>query len=125
MGLSEVPVKAGRGLLDPGQGLLPGRYVESLPRNLSPLLRHPVMAALQSARQLSLEVRGKGRSFALSFRQAGVAGTASPAGKGAYRVQLGHRGQSLECRLRVAGGGKRVVLYLEDGPFRQITFVAP
>jgi len=124
-GLPEAQVKVTRGLLDPGEGLRPGRYVEALPRNLSPLLRQPIIAALQSARQLSLEARRTGRSFALSFPQTGVAGAALPAGRGAYRVQLARGADSLECRLRVAGGGKRVVLYLADGPFRQITFAAP
>ena len=109
--------------VQPGKGALRGTYEEQPPRNLRPLLRHPVMAAIQSVANQRLVVEGKPEAPVVTIVAAGVSGPAKPAGQGVYQVALkSPRGQALDARLRLFDGGRRLLLYLSDQPFHQITY---
>lgn len=98
-------------------------YVETRPRNLRPLLSHPVMAAIQGARDQRLVVGRNSEDLSITIPEADVAGTASKAGRGHYQVRLKHGSESLRCVLRFFDRGNRLVLYLASEPFHEITYV--
>jgi DNA-directed RNA polymerase subunit RPC12/RpoP len=103
-------------------GAIVGTYAEKPPRNLQPLLRNPVMAALQGTANQTLDVRQGKDSFDVSIPAAGVSGAAKATGPNVYQGQLNFQGQSLPCSLRLADEGKLLVLYLSEEPFHQMTY---
>lgn len=117
-------LKASRG----PRKLAAGVYREKRPRNLKPLLRDPVMRAIQSAPDHQLVVHDDGGgSLALSIPRAGVSGQAHRGDNGVYEATLAKAGEAatLECKLRPFDGGKRLLLYLADEPFHQLTYALP
>ena len=104
------------------RGKVIGTYVESPPRNCKPLLRDPVMAAIQSATNQSLIIARKNGELTVEIPEAGVAGTASKTAA-IYEAVLHHGDDSLPCKLRQIHNGQRLILYLKDEPFHQITYV--
>ncbi len=99
--------------------------MEKPPRNLQPLLRNPVMAALQSVANHTLQIRpgsAAADSFEVAFPDAGVSGSAKPLRPGLYEANLTAAGQQLACKFRLDSDGKRLILYLTDEPFHQITY---
>jgi hypothetical protein len=118
----DTKAPAGYLALKPPDASPVGRYVEAAPRNLKPLLRDPVMAAVQAAGGQQLIVRQRARSLQVQIPSAGVTGSAQSAGEGVYAAALRHEGHLLRCKLRLIEGGKRLVLYLSDAPFHQLTY---
>lgn len=108
---------------DPPTEDLAGTYAEIPPRNLRPLLRDPVMAAIQDAGQARLIVRVSDDAFDLSIPAASVTGRATSLGGGIYLADLTCGDHPLRCKLRlVSGGQERLILYLSDKPFHQLTY---
>ena len=103
-------------------GAIVGTYAEKPPRNLQPLLRNPVMAAVQGAANQTLEVRQGKDSFDVSIPAAGVSGSVKATGPNVYQGQLNCQGQSLPCSFRLADEGKLLILYLSEEPFHQMTY---
>ncbi|MHC4982861.1 MAG: FmdB family zinc ribbon protein [Planctomycetota bacterium] len=101
---------------------LAGTYVERPPRNLRPLLRDPVMAAVQSAASHALHVKGEGADMSVSIPAAGVTGSLKPLAECLYEVRLVRGAEAIRCKLRFIDAGKRAILYLADEPFHQITY---
>jgi DNA-directed RNA polymerase subunit RPC12/RpoP len=104
-------------------GDLAGTYSEVPPRNLQPMLRDPIMAAVQSAPDHQLIVKPDGEGgFAVSIPAAHVSGTAQQGSDGTFDLvlTLGNH-KPLDARLRPVEGG-RVILYLSGEPFHQITY---
>jgi DNA-directed RNA polymerase subunit RPC12/RpoP len=100
-----------------------GDYLEQPPRNLKPLLKNAVMAAVQNAPSQRLELRAvDDGSVSVRLPVAGVSGTAKRAGRDILDAELALGQTVLPCRLRVLEGGKTIVLYLSDKPYHQITF---
>ncbi|MCY2931813.1 MAG: hypothetical protein NTV86_20440 [Planctomycetota bacterium] len=104
-------------------------YRESPPRNLRPLLRDPVMRAIQAAGDQELAVGRRDGALEVSIPRAEVSGLAKPVGGGAYDLTLFRQGdpKGLRCTLRAvkAAGKASLVLYLADEPFHQICYVLP
>lgn len=99
-----------------------GAYVELVPRNLQPLLRDPIMAAIQNTPRQQLIVTSRGEAeFDVSLPAVSISGTATPDGESLYRLTLTDGQDTLDCRLRAIGDG-RLLLYLSDAPFHQIAF---
>ena len=101
---------------------LPGAYVESAPRNLKPLLRDPVMAAVQSAPNHRLTITAGNGELTAVIREAGVGGPVKRRGDGMYDVELRRGTDTLKSKLRLTDNGQRVILYLADRPFHQIVY---
>jgi len=101
------------------------KFVEASPRNLRPLLQNPIMAAIQTARNQTFLLRSGSEQVAISIPEAAVVGTATPVGAGCYSAQLKRGEESLECTLRVADQGNRLILYLDSEPFHEMTYVVP
>jgi len=101
-----------------------GRFDESPPRNLKPLMRNPVMAAIQAAGHQRIHVRRLRREKGLHvfLEPLRMRSVASPAGNGVYNVTFTHEKHKLRCKLRLARGGRTLILYLADKPFHQITY---
>ena len=106
----------------PGKGGLAGTYLEQSPRNLRPLLRDPVMAAIQSAPARKMVIRPGTKTLRVTMPEAMVIGLATPAGGGVYDIALKYGEHSIQSRLRLFDSGRRIVLYLSDQPFHQLTF---
>jgi len=103
----------------------PTKFVEAPPRNLRPMLQHPVMAAIQGAINQTLVLSNGGAVLKITLPEASVSGTATETSPGHYQAQLKQDNATLACRLRVLDQGKRVILYLADEPFHEITYVQP
>jgi hypothetical protein len=105
-------------------GAIVGTFVEKPPRNLQPLLRSPVMEALQGTPNQTLEVRqGKDKEgFEVSVPAAGVSGSVKAIRLGLYQGLLSAHDQTLMCKFRLAEEGKLLILYMSDEPFHQITY---
>ena len=104
------------------QADLAGSYKEKPPRNLKPLLRHPVMAAIQSAPRHRIVVRRSKEGFVVSIPEAAVEGKAKSLGGGLYKAVLKRSADALDCKLRLINGGRGLILYLSDAPFHQVTY---
>lgn len=99
-----------------------GAYVEVPPRNLKPLLRDPVMAAIQGKPRQQIVIAGNDAGqLTVSLPTASVTGSGVPEGDGTYRLALTDGLHTLDCRLRVIDRD-RLLLYLADEPFHQMTF---
>ncbi len=107
-----------------GQWGIEGTYEELPPRNLKPELDDPVMAALQRAGNSRLVVRDTPDGVQVELPAAGVTGTgqAVKGERGLWDVTLHGEGAARQARLRLFADGKRVLLYLADEPFHQITY---
>ena len=103
----------------------PTKFVEAPPRNLRPMLQHPVMAAVQGAINQTLVLSNGGAVLKITIPEASVSGTAVETSPGHYTATLRRDEATLACRLRVLDQGKRVILYLADEPFHEITYVQP
>lgn len=118
-----IAVKASRSAHPPPAGKLAGLYREKPPRNLKPLLRDPVMRALQATPDQKIYIHSRaGGQFQVAIPAAGVLGTAKPALAGVYETVLRYEDSRLPCKLRSCGDGDRLILYLSDQPFHQITY---
>ena len=104
---------------------LAGRYVESPPRNLRPMLRHPVMAAIQAAVPQEVVLAPEPEGLRLTIPAAGVGGMAAPIGPGLFDLPLRRGDDVLAARARFVEGGRRMILYLADEPFHQLTYINP
>jgi hypothetical protein len=120
---------AGRAALTlPGKPLdlpanrLLGAYREAAPRNLRPLLRDPVMAAVQSAPKHRLVIAEARTGLRVAIPAAAVSGSARRVAPGLFRAPLRRGGHVLDCTLRFLGGGQSLLLYLADRPFHQLTY---
>jgi len=100
-----------------------GLWAESPPRNLQPLLRDAVMAAIQSAGDHELRIRREGKLLIVEIPDASVTGRAEERGGGLFDATLRKGNHSLNAVLRLVGPGDRMVLYLRDEPFHQIVYV--
>ncbi len=103
----------------------PTKFVEAPPRNLRPMLEHPVMAAVQGAVNQTLVLSNGGAVVKITIPEASVTGTATETSPGHYTATLQRDEATLACRLRVLDAGKRVILYLADEPFHEIAYVQP
>jgi DNA-directed RNA polymerase subunit RPC12/RpoP len=119
-GLARVAIE----LPDPGRvgHRLEGQWQEESPRNLKPLLRHPVMAAIQARPDDRLIIRRTGDAYVVWFDKAAMAGKLAFAGRGQYRVEFEKQGETLPAVLRLFDEGRRMVLYLRDEPMYQLTY---
>ncbi len=102
---------------------LSGSYVESPPRNLPPLPREPILAALAGTQQIQMRILSAGGDYDVSFAVSGITGTFKRMRPGLYSGDLKLGNSSLACKLRMIDGSKSLLLYLRDEPFHQITFV--
>ena len=121
-GLRPTTVSPSGAAVQPGKDGLEGVYDEQLPRNLRPLLRNPVMAAIQSAPGREVIIKRRGRLLQVFMPDAGVLGPAEPVAAGVYNVFLNYRSDTIKCRLRLFDSGRGLILYLSDQPFHQLTF---
>jgi len=98
-----------------------GRFREAPPRNLRPMLRHPVMAALQANPDPEVHIRREkdGMKVYMSW---GVRGELESLGGGVFEADLTRGKEKLKTKLRLIDEGKRLVLYLSEEPFHQMTF---
>lgn len=124
-GLPPRPVELPPPAALPAAAGLAGTYVEQTPRNLRPLLRDPVMAAIQAAPDHKLLLAADGDRFEVALPAATVRGLAEPIGPGLYRTRLHYGRDVLTAKLRFMQGGHQLVLYLADEPFHQLAFVNP
>ena len=99
-----------------------GTFTEVPPRNLKPLLRDPVMAAIQGSPGQQILVRPGPNFFHVTIEPCGADGTARSIGNGLYEASLKHDDQALQCTIRLARAGRTLILYLADKPFHQIVF---
>lgn len=106
---------------DPGPALRPGRYREHPPRHLKPLLRNPVMAAVQNAVHQHLLLEQRDGLWVVRIPEAGVDGTAERVGNDSFRVDLRQGANRLEGQIRAMPGGF-VVLYLDPAPMHQVIY---
>lgn len=122
--LPGVEVKAsGKPQVPPGTDLA-GLYQEAAPRNLKPLLRDPVMRAIQAAPDQKMYIHSRSADqFQVAIPAAGVLGMAKPAAVGVYQAVLSSEDNRLPCTLRSCADGRRIILYLRNEPFHQITYV--
>lgn len=107
---------------EPPAEAIVGTFVEKPPRNLQPLLRSPVMEALQGTPNQTLEVRQGKDGFDVSVPAAGVSGSVKAVRQGLYQGQLSAHDQTLMCKFRLAEEGKLLILYMSDEPFHQMTY---
>ena len=109
-----------------GPASLAGTYREAPPRNLRPMLRDPVMAAIQSAPAHQIVLKdGSARGLEVSIPAAAVSGSAQPGPDGMYQAVLRNSKDELKCFLRPMVDGNGVILYLSDQPFHQIAYARP
>jgi ribosomal protein S27E len=99
-----------------------GRYAEVPPRHLKPLLRDPVMRAIQNQEQLEINVSPAGADSTRQVELSPVrlAGRAVPVSENTYRVELKGPAGRLECHLRQVDRDT-VVLYLSPDRYHQVT----
>ena len=137
--LFEVPTDLTRGrlfirgvtyediVLPAPQQLLPaarlaGTYQETPPRHLKPMLRDPVMAAIQAAGRQEMVVSPDAQGIRVTIPAARVTGVGKQVAPGLFRTILKRRDHSLDAAVRFVEGGRRVVLYLADRPYHQLTY---
>ncbi len=108
----------------PATSSLAGVFNERAPRSLKPLLRDPVMAAIQAGLKQRMLIRAdrKGKGFRIQIAPGKLLGSARPAGKGLYDTVIKYDGDELNCKLRLSDDGKLLILYLADKPFHQIVY---
>lgn len=111
----------------PAEAVASKPYTEIAPRNTKPLLRDPVMSAIQNRMPQKLSILpGDGAdSISLKLGSGEVSGSATRDSRGLYVARLNHNGDTLDCLLRFAYGGSQAILYLSDEPFHQLTFAQP
>ena len=85
------------------------------------------MSAIQSTTPQTLSIRASKDSGSVNLKldSGNVTGTAKRDARGLYVTKLTHNGNTLQCLLRFAHGGKEAILYLSDEPFHQSTFAQP
>ena len=123
--VGETPVSLPAPPASAPQDAVAGTYVERAPRNLRPLLRDPVMAAIQSAPDQHLIVHPGAEGIRVVIPEAMVSGVGKPTGPGLFRAALRYQSHALNCTLRFLDGGRGLILYLADEPFHQLTYVNP
>jgi hypothetical protein len=101
-----------------------GEYVEALPRNLKPLLTDPVISAILSAPETTLQIRQDGKILRLRVTKANVVGRTRGAETSCREMVLHNGPHSLSGWLR-ALPDQRIILYLGDAPMHQITYRRP
>jgi len=104
---------------------LAGTYQETPPRHLKPVLRDPVMAAIQATPRQKLIVSPDAEGIRVTLPDAHVTGAGKQVAPGLFQVPLKHRRHSLRAAVRFVEGGRRAILYLADRPFHQLTYVNP
>jgi len=105
---------------------LAGTYPEASPRNLRPLLRDPVMAAIQAAPAHQIVLKdAQASGLEVSIPAAAVSGSAQAGPDGMYQAVLRNGKDELKCALRPMVDGRGVILYLSDQPFHQLTYARP
>jgi len=106
---------------------LAGTYVEQPPRHLKPLLRDPVMAAIQAApgQKVIVAPGATPDGIELAITEAHVRGVGRQIGPGVFQVALTRGRDALDAKLRFAGSGRRLILYLADELYHQLTYVNP
>ncbi|MFB3892697.1 MAG: hypothetical protein ACE15C_11810 [Phycisphaerae bacterium] len=107
---------------EPPPNALAGTYVESPPRNLKPMLKDPIMAALQSAPGAGLIVVSERKGLTLAIPSAGVTGNVKHIGGALFDADLAMDRYTLKCKLRLIEQGNGVILYLAESPMCQLTF---
>lgn len=122
VGVGELDVPLPGAAAGPSAGTVAGHYVEEPPRSLQPLLKDPVMRAIESAQSNDLSLTETREGLWVALPSAAAAGVAQPAGPGLYTVMLKGATDSLACKLRLVDSGRRAVLYLSDEPFHQVIF---
>jgi hypothetical protein len=98
-----------------------GEYYEVPPRNLKPLESNPLVAAIQNASQGMLLLTTDGDELEIDLPDAHITGEGKRTSDGLYRVVLTDGDDTHWAQLRLAGPD-RVVLYLSDAPYSQLTF---
>ena len=105
-----------------------GTYEEMPPRNLKPLLSHPIMKALQSSPPGAIVIEKDPAStgptrYRVRIAGTGVGGIASPFDKaGVARITLKNTTGQLEAQLALLPDGHTLVLYLAETPMHQLTY---
>lgn len=117
-----APFRPIRPSATPPATALAGTFIEKRPRNLRPLMKDPVIAAVQGARQQRLYVHRRTDTLQVYITPAGVRGVAKPIAPGLYETMLKRGSQERMCRLRLAKGGDTLIVYFADKPFHQMTY---
>jgi hypothetical protein len=101
---------------------LEGVYQESPPRHLKPLLRDPVMRAIQNLQLVHIEISAKADQSPprVTLAEVELAGTAQAVSEDIYRLELSGPAGQLECHLRQVDG-ETLLLYLDASHYHQIT----
>ncbi len=101
---------------------LEGVYQESPPRHLKPLLRDPVMRAIQDLPLVNIEISARDDQFPpeVSLAEAGLTGRAEAVADDIYRLELSGPVGQLQCHLRQVDG-ETLLLYLDASHYHQIT----
>lgn len=127
-GYGKVAIR-GAGMVEFTPGVVPklsealaGSFAETQPRNLRPLLKDPIMSAIQSGSGLNLLAKESADGYDISLPEVGLSGQAKSASPGLFSVVFKQGEAELKGKLRLIDGGKRLVFYLSDEPFHQLTF---
>lgn len=100
---------------------LDGQWQEQSPRNLRPLLRHPVMEAIENHPDDRLTIRRSGGKYVVWYAKASLVGELAFQGHGQYRVEFSRDDQTLATVLRLLDADT-MVLYLRDEPMYQVMY---
>jgi len=101
-----------------------GAFEEEPPRNLKILETDPVIAAIQAAAQTMIVQKGKEPgTLGVTLPAAGVSGSIAPGRDGLYDLTLWKDDKSVNGKVRLFDGGKRLILYFSEQPFSGLTFV--
>ena len=105
----------------PEAAAMAGEYVEAFPRSLKPLAKSPILAAIEGYPNHTLILRESAEGLSLRLPGAGLRGSLTPQGDlFATTLTLGER--TLDTAVRVADGGRRVVVFFGENGESQLTF---
>ncbi len=99
-----------------------GEFIEVPPRNLKPLLRDPVMAALQATPRQKLIVEKKDGEYSVSIPAAGIVGSGTLLKEGLCKLEMRKGENMASAKLQLAPDGNCLILHLRDKPMHQITY---
>jgi len=110
-------------MLSPESGRWEGQWSERPPRNLRPLPADPAQALLQQTAGLQLTVYRQGEQYDVQLLPLNLRAQASRTPQGDLHVEFRlDNHPPVPVTLRLADGGRTLVLYVVDAPFGQITF---
>ena len=106
----------------PETDVIAGEYAEAFPRGLKPLAQNPILAAIEGYTAHTLVLRESDGQLWMKLPGAGLAGGLTREGN-VFRVDLSQGERKLAATVRVADGGRQVVVFFDEAFQSQLTFV--